>query len=725
MISQSETLVQAPIGTLGHYNLTRMIGRGTMTEIWLAENPQLNQQRAIKILHVQAQQSQKFVRYFEHEARAVAALTHNHILPLHDFGKQTLPDGSVITYLVLSYVAGSSLSELMAVYQSQNRIMPLQEALTLLMQAAEAIDYAHQKRIIHRDIKPSNMLISEQNQLMLADFGIARLLTRSASLTDMGYRVGTPEYLAPEQTQGHVTTTSDIYSLAVIAYQLCTGQLPFRGETSISTLMLHLTEPPPSPRQLNSALSPAFEQILMQGMAKDPQQRPALACEFVNRLQQALHNPAYQPLPVQTIKDLPSLAFQETAALSSTGAETRLAMPKLSRRQILFAGASAAAIISGAGLGTWGYTQDIVGLQRPALPAQPTISAKPSSTGTGKPVLVLTGHRAFVKQLTWSANNTTLISAGQDGQLLRWDIPHLLQQPNRLYGSPLYSGEALRYNNADAIAVWSSDGKILAVANTHVSATECQVSLYTPDLRVFSQFTFANGEVLGISWLSGKYLVCELIEGITPQDPGRLTLYVVDATHPSRRWLLETRKNDYILLENNVITPLTPNSLQRAFIHEKSLVVGEFAVSDSVIWRKRASVDLTPYISLGTFSGQVAWAGDDKNLMLLTVGPNRLVYINPLDSQPKFHALQLPEIAPHDSFYYMACNPASTSPAVVAGTSYGEIYFWNLKDQAAPIKQLDTSGFAGWVQSLAWSSDGRWLAAGMGDRSSSILVWKL
>src|SRR5579859_5018114 len=346
---------------LGRYRILRRIGQGGMGEVWLCEDPQLRRQVAIKTLHPQSQEDQGAIKRFEREARAAAALTHPHILPLHDFGKQALPDGSLITYLVMPYVEGNTLAGLLSLYQSHNSLMPPQQTFAVLAQAAEAIDYAHQKQIIHRDIKPANMLLRDQQILLLADFGIARMLGGTTRLTKTGSGIGTPEYMAPEQIQGRAGAPSDIYSLAVLAYQLFTGALPFSGETAIATMMMHLTEPPPPPRQVNPALSPVFEQVLLQGLARQPEQRPALASEFVARLQQTFYNPAIPLAPMQTIREIPALAFQEEPPPPPTQTETSRLPLNMSRRQLVFGGAVAATTIAGIGLGTWGYLQDIAG----------------------------------------------------------------------------------------------------------------------------------------------------------------------------------------------------------------------------------------------------------------------------------------------------------------------------------------------------------------------------
>ena len=188
--------------TLGRYQLLRLIGKGGMGEVWLADDPVLHRQVAIKTLPTHSLSDREFLQRFEREAQAAAALNHPHILPVHDYGQQVLPNGQSITYIVLPYLTGGSLSDRIAAYSARRIPMPLQEAISYLSQVAEAIDYAHEQGIIHRDIKPGNMLLRSDNWLMLADFGIARILASSQQLTQQGIGIGTPQYMSPEQAQG-------------------------------------------------------------------------------------------------------------------------------------------------------------------------------------------------------------------------------------------------------------------------------------------------------------------------------------------------------------------------------------------------------------------------------------------------------------------------------------------------------------------------------------------
>ncbi|HLI07128.1 MAG TPA: serine/threonine-protein kinase [Ktedonobacteraceae bacterium] len=214
--------------TVGRYRLLQRIGGGSRGEVWLGEDPRLHRQVAIKILPSHNQGAREYIQRFERAARA-AALNHPRILPVHDYGEQVFPNGQAVTSIVMPYLPGGSLEERTSTLTPTNTPLPPQEALSMLAQAAKAIDYAHAQGILHRDIKPANMLLRDDGWLMLADFGIARILSDQEHLTPTGTGFGTATYMAPEQEQGKAVPASDLYSLAVIAYRLLTGRLLFQG----------------------------------------------------------------------------------------------------------------------------------------------------------------------------------------------------------------------------------------------------------------------------------------------------------------------------------------------------------------------------------------------------------------------------------------------------------------------------------------------------------------
>src|SRR5438094_933085 len=269
---------------LGRYRLLRLLGRGGMGEVWLAEDTQLRRQVAVKLLPRVSVTERSYLKDFEHEARAAATLEHPHILPIHDFGEQQVAEDEIITYLITPYISGGSLRDRI---RSAGGPLPGGEATNYLRQAAEAIDYAHSKNIVHRDIKPANMLL-QQGWLFLADFGIAKMLMSETLRSRTHAGSGTPDYIAPEQARGKAEPASDRYSFAMTAYELFTGRVAFKGDTPYSTLIKQITEEPTAPRQFNAELPQAVEQAILQGLAKQPENRPASCMALVHALEGGL-----------------------------------------------------------------------------------------------------------------------------------------------------------------------------------------------------------------------------------------------------------------------------------------------------------------------------------------------------------------------------------------------------------------------------------------------------
>ncbi|HEY1350209.1 MAG TPA: protein kinase [Ktedonobacteraceae bacterium] len=281
--------------TLGRYELRRRIAQGGMAEVYLGYDRKVRRQVAVKVLYGR---DEPFVRRFEREALAVGALSHNHILPLYDFGEQ-----SPWYYLVMPYVDGCTLRD----YLCRHKRLTLEEAASFLSQIASALQYAHEHGVVHRDVKPSNILLRSDGYAYLVDFGLAKAMQSAEVLTSAGAMVGTPEYMAPEQSNGLSDYRSDIYSLGIILYQMLTGQLPFLAESPVAVSLKHIQSVPISPGQLNSAIPSSIEEVILKAMAKTPEDRYQAARDLSSAFWKALqqeapreHNTADGPPPTDT-----------------------------------------------------------------------------------------------------------------------------------------------------------------------------------------------------------------------------------------------------------------------------------------------------------------------------------------------------------------------------------------------------------------------------------------
>lgn len=268
---------------IGRYQLMQLLGRGALSEVWLANDTQLRRQVALKILPAALAHHRTYLLDFSYEARAAASLEHPHILGVHDFGEHEIEPGEIVPYVVMPYVPGGTLRERLRAVQG---LLPIQESLRYLQQAAQAIDFAHSKQVLHRDIKPANMLLRD-SWLLLADFGLAKVLDGNFARGQTYAGAGTPEYMAPEQIMGQAQVASDRYSLAVVAYQLFTGHQPFHGATPAETATQQLQAPLPLPRQLNPHIPPEVERILVMALARRIELRPPSCMVLVDALQHA------------------------------------------------------------------------------------------------------------------------------------------------------------------------------------------------------------------------------------------------------------------------------------------------------------------------------------------------------------------------------------------------------------------------------------------------------
>ncbi|HEY1352519.1 MAG TPA: protein kinase [Ktedonobacteraceae bacterium] len=277
--------------SLGRYRLKQRLGRGGMAEVYLATDERMQREVAIKVV---SNSQAEFAERFSREAQAMGKLHHDHLLSAYDYGEQ-----EPWLYLVMPYIAHGTLSDLL-----KDGPLDLTHAAELLRQVAGALHYAHQRGLIHRDIKPSNILLRDDHCAYLADFGLARALEGGGDLTQTGTLLGTPEYMAPELGEGPAGTSSDIYALAIVLYQMISGRVPFRGDTAISTFWKHIREYPRLPSQFNPRVPANIDRVLTRALDKDPQQRYPTALSLSQAYQEALH----------ALEEMPSLYATEQMA---------------------------------------------------------------------------------------------------------------------------------------------------------------------------------------------------------------------------------------------------------------------------------------------------------------------------------------------------------------------------------------------------------------------------
>ncbi len=270
---------------LGHYRILRQIGYGGMSTVFLAEDINLGRDVAVKVFWPRPGETKDFLRRFSREARVLAQLDHPNILPVYDYGEQ---DGQA--YLVMPYMSGGSLKDKL----KERNALPPAEAIHLTIEMLNALQYAHERGLIHRDIKPGNMLFKSDSKLMLCDFGLVKVISPETegkspfeTTSETGPAItGTPEYMAPEQINGHPTYTSDIYSIGIVLYEMLTGVRPFTSTNVMSILMKQISEQPRPPREINPTLSPQLQVVVLRAIEKDPARRYQRPIDFLQELKQ-------------------------------------------------------------------------------------------------------------------------------------------------------------------------------------------------------------------------------------------------------------------------------------------------------------------------------------------------------------------------------------------------------------------------------------------------------
>ena len=273
MASDSNALIGK---VLGNCTLERLIGQGGMGAVYLAEQARPSRHVAIKVLFpkgvINDTTYDQFLVRFRREADLIAKLEHINIVPIYEYGEQ---DG--FAYLVMPYLTGGSLRNVLA----QRGALPLQESATYINQAAAALDYAHAHGVIHRDLKPANFLLHSDGRLVLADFGIARIIqdsnntiTMAPTLTSTGMFLGTPEYMPPEMIRSEqIDYRADIYELGIVLFQMLTGYIPFKGDTPLVVAVKHIQESLPALHQINPAIPPAVDAVVQKATAKGREDR--------------------------------------------------------------------------------------------------------------------------------------------------------------------------------------------------------------------------------------------------------------------------------------------------------------------------------------------------------------------------------------------------------------------------------------------------------------------
>jgi serine/threonine-protein kinase len=302
------------------YELGEILGFGGMSEVHLARDTRLHRDVAVKVLRADLARDPSFYLRFRREAQNAAALNHPAIVAVYDTGEAETPSGP-LPYIVMEYVDGVTLRDIV---HTEGPIPP-RRAIEIIADACQALNFSHNHGIIHRDVKPANIMISKNNAVKVMDFGIARALADSHSVTQTSAVIGTAQYLSPEQASGNaVDARSDVYSLGCVLYEILTGEPPFVGDTPVAVAYQHVREDPVPPSTKNPAIAPELDAVVLKALAKNPDNRYQTAAEMRADLVRVHNGEAPEAPKILTDADRTSMLTAPQRGVADTD---RLARP--------------------------------------------------------------------------------------------------------------------------------------------------------------------------------------------------------------------------------------------------------------------------------------------------------------------------------------------------------------------------------------------------------------
>jgi serine/threonine protein kinase len=447
---------------LGNYRLTRLLGQGGFADVYLGEHLYLKTQAAIKMIHTEMSPDDR--EAFRTEAQMIATLKHPHIVRVLEFGvENTTP------YLVMDYAANGTLRQ----HHPKGSILPATTILLYVRQVAAALQYAHAQRLIHQDVKPENMLVEDNGNILLSDFGIAVIAHNTASMKAQKSS-GTPRYMSPEQYEGMPRPASDQYSLGVVVYEWLSGACPFQGNLFSLAYQHKLALPPAFKEDLH--ISSSVEEVVRKALAKEPEQRFPNIEAFANALEQAIQPPAPPPAIFSAYSEnsltIPARPSSPLAPAPDKEPPTLLPPkpapgPRVSRR-IVVSALTGMALAGGVAGGGWWWT----------ITHTPTTSStKRQATPSPSPHVnaVTPGTTSTTTDTTSNTPGTTAINPGT--VLYQAD----LSKPNNIYKE--WQGDIL----SGGIGWKISNGTLLSSGDSTDEAIWVQASLPTANYAIETQ----------------------------------------------------------------------------------------------------------------------------------------------------------------------------------------------------------------------------------------------
>jgi WD40 repeat protein len=601
---------QAPdeIGRLGGYRVLKMLGAGGMGMVYQAEDVRLQRPVALKVMKAALAKNPDSRERFLREARAAAKVKSDHVVTIYQVGEDRQ-----IVFLAMEYLEGMSLAE----WLDKGRKPTLVQAARMGRQIALGLSAAHERGLIHRDIKPGNIWLesNHQGRVKLLDFGLARGTADEIQLTQTGALIGTPAFMAPEQARGaKVDQRCDLFSLGVVLYRLTTGQMPFRGDNTMSLLTALALETPKPPREINPALSPRMAALIERLLSKDREQRPKTAKDVAEELAAIEREATQSATDEQTVK---LEAANRQRKLPGGGFTRQLTLPV--RRWLV--AASLLLLLGGAVAAIVVIIRDKQGnpIAKIDVPEGGSVEIKdvgqPKEDGK-KPPVVEEKIPLAAAPLPPLPPNTPLSPTA------------LVQQPAKLPGVRSWSIETRvpRVPYAPVLA-YNSDGRLLAAANM-----DGIVRIYEPLTGRLAQMVLAEGRPIALAWsphgrslaaiVQGQKWLVRLWDGETGRALGSFAIPGNDMVR-AFAWSADGRS---VLLhaESHWILDVSAGTFRRqpsvpvawgVYSPDRTRIAGAHLGGEGVfVW----AADTGKELKLSDRSGSVDWSSDGKRLACMS-----------------------------------------------------------------------------------------------------------
>jgi WD40 repeat protein/serine/threonine protein kinase len=649
------------LGRLGPYRVLKVLGAGGMGVVFQAEDPALQRMVALKAMLPALAASPKAKARFLREARAAAAIEHDHIVPIHRVGEDR-----GVPFLAMQFLQGEPLDERLGHESPEGagQPLPLPEILHLGRETAEGLQAAHEKGLIHRDIKPANIWLEKpRGRVKILDFGLARASDENEQITNPGAIMGTPSYMAPEQARGgKVDFRCDLFSLGCVLYQMATGSRPFQGDDAISTLMAVATEAPKAPRERNPRIPPALSDLIMHLLAKSPDDRPAGARVVAQELRTLEQGEA------------------DTARIAATapGKSSEKDEPPRSRGRALALVGGAVVLLALAGGGVFVLRPKPDGVK--TTPEEPGSSErtekKPERLGALSPLALVSEPAPLPGLKSWSV------------------APRARPEPFRIIAySP--DGKRVAGGGADGvICLWTAEGKLLRMLLGH--ERDVRTLAFSPDGK---RLASGGGDLTVRLWDAGTGSPLQTLTGRrhVPRglawSPGGKQLASAGEDHSVRLWEADTGKP---------VTSFTGHGapvVVARWLDEKALFSWSTGNNTWLTWE----ADTRKVLHRLVVRGPQLWS-PSRGWLVFKSGDKAVTFWNPRDGK----VVRTLKLGAHKG--PIARIALSPDGKTLATSWEKELYFWDA-DSGKPLRRSIPAllGIRP-ILGLAFSPDSRFLA---------------